>query len=220
MTDEELKNALIETQDFILRQLPSSDSYHEFPRRVRRTVRKLIRKEMHPIWFEIQRVAAIIFIMLGITSVVILGFNEEARAGVLGWIRERVSSNTIQYENQSHGDKDIFEYSLKGILSDEYHIVQREEKGEKVSERYFNDVGEMVLFVVMSPDYDGSFQIFSTEENMDSPIYIEELSADLYISKIPNEANIITWQSNDGTRFIIQGIIEQEELIRIAKEIE
>ena len=94
----------------------------------------------------------------------------------------------------------------------------RVDENKKI-EIYVNDIGERLSLTVISPKYEGTVHIFSDEDSVSDPIYIDDLQADVYISTESGEANVITWQNKTGIRFIIQGFLNKEQLVNLATQL-
>ena len=220
MNEETLKEALLEAQEYLTSQFPTpTEEDHKFSLRFRLKMKRLIEKDKSPVRYYIRRTAAIVFLVLGISGFLVLGLNEEVRAEVWGWILERIGDNAFRYQNHMSEEIDVSQYTLEGNVPNEYQLFDRYENAEMLTEIYVDDAGHMLTFSVMSPGYDTSIYVFSDEDKVEEPVSIGELAADLYLSKDPGEASMITWQAGNGVRFMIQGVFSEEQLIRLAEKI-
>lgn len=222
MIDEKtLRNALLEMQEYQVSLYPApTEEDSRLPLGFRIKMNRLIERHDHPAWFQIKEVAVIVILLMGISAGLMLGFNEKVRAEVSGWIMERFSDNEFRYQNHEHGEDIIFsDYSLDEITPPGYKMQKQYGDENKRTEIYVNDIGEMLSFIVISPKYEGTVHIFSDEDSVSDPIYIDNLKADVYISTESGEANVITWQNKTGIRFIIQGFLNKEQLIDLATQL-
>jgi hypothetical protein len=218
--EERLRNALLEMQEYQVSLYPTpTEKDSEIPLGFRIKMNRLIERHDHPVWYQIKEVAVIVILLMGISAGLILGFNEKVRAEVFGWIMERFSDNEFQYQNHAHGgDISISDYSLVGNTPSGYKLLKQHGDENKRTEIFVNESGERLSFVVISPKYDGTVHVFSDEDRVGDPVYIDDLRADVYISTESGEANIITWQHENGIRFIIQGFLDKEQLIDLAAQ--
>ena len=220
MTDEQLKSALVEVRDYMLRQFPAEDADHEFSTRFHKKMKQLIEMERHPVLFYVRRVAAAILVVLGISGGLVLGFSEEARAEVIRWFAERFMDNEYRYQNNMGAGENVSAYTLEGIVLEEYQLVDRHEDENTVNEAYMSEKGELLIFTAMNSTHKEELYLLF-DENMESQtVYVNGNKADLYLSEKSDESNIIVWQSANGTLLCIQGFLDEEQLIEMAEKIE
>lgn len=223
MIDEErLRNALLEMQEYQVSLYPApTKEDSRLPLGFRIKMDRLIERHDHPVWYKIKEVAVMVILLIGVSAGLVLGFNEKVRAEVWGWIMDRFSDNEFQYQNHERGEEiDFSDYTLDGITPPGYNMQKHRVDENKKIEIYVNDIGERLSLTVISPKYEGTVHIFSDEDSVSDPIYIDDLQADVYISTESGEANVITWQNKTGIRFIIQGFLNKEQLIDLANKME
>lgn len=220
MTDEQLRSALIEVRDHMLIQFPVAEGNCEFSPKFHRKMKQLIEMEKHPILFYARRVVAVILVTLGISGGLVLGFSEGARAEVIRWFAERLFHSVYRYQNNTGGNEDISEYTLEGIIPEEYQLVDRDVDEDLINEAYVNEKGELLIFTAMSSTREYEYYLVF-DENMESkPVYIKGIMADLYLSDKPDESNAIVWQNANGILLSIKGFLDENQLIEMAEKIE
>ena len=219
MTDEEIKEILIGTQDYMLSRLPKTEDNHEYSPKFRRNMKKLIERDKHQARYYAIRIAAVVFLMLGLAGGLILGFNEEARAQVMRWIAERFADNGYRYHKEKGQNVGIIDYSLDGLLTDEYQLFKRTEKDNQVNEIYTDSRNTFLVFSVCNAEYEGELVITSSQNILKEEAYIGKEKANLYLSENSDEPNVIVWQGADGKLFTIQGYLTRDELIDLAEKV-
>ncbi len=213
-----LRGALVEMQEYEVSQFPTpSEEDLKLPILFRIRMNNLMDKHDHPVLHEVKKVTAIIILFLGIMGSLVLGINEKARANVWNWIMERVGNNEFQYHSLSNIESDVSEFTLDGNIPEGYRFIKRYGSDDKITEIYSDNEGNLLTFMVLSASYDGNIYIVSDENTMKDPVYIESMSAELYLSQNQGEASTITWQNSKGIRFIIQGVLDEKQLIELAK---
>ncbi|MBO7339564.1 MAG: DUF4367 domain-containing protein [Lachnospiraceae bacterium] len=220
MTDIQLRDALAEVQKHILSQLPTEYLEHEFSPRFHRKLKRLVELEKHPILFYVRKAVAFFFITLGITGGFIVGFDEEVRADIVRWIVVRFSDNEYRYQKDEAINVDITRYSVEGIVSGEYHLIDRFEGEDTVNEAFADEKGNLLIFTAMSSTHEEDFYILFAQRVDSETVYVKGNKAELYLSKDPNESNMIVWQGTSGVLFGIQGFFDKDQLIEMAEKVE
>ena len=221
MIDEEkFLRDLNEAQEYLVGQYPDTIADEKLPLKFQRKMNKIIERHDHKVLYFVKKVVAIAFLLLGISGGIVMGFNEKVRADVLGWIRERFSSNVFSYYNQSKRKVDISRFSVKEYVPEDYEFKGKSEREGRFSETYSNDEGYMIVFSVISPDYDGDIYVYSDEKSDENLIHIEQFSADLYISDDEQDANTIVWKNDQGVCFIISAHLNSQQLVELAEKID
>ena len=159
-------------------------------------------------------------ILIVVFAGIIFGASENARAGILGWIRERIADNRFHYQNNPTDAIDISLYTLEGKVPEGYLLVRKEGDEFFRIEYYKHETKGFIHLSIFSPAYDGDLYIGSDEDKVDDPVFVDKIKADLYISKEPGENNVITWQNKNGVRFLILAPVDGDLLIELAERIE
>lgn len=225
MTDEQIKEVLIGTQKYMLDQLPISGDEHNFSRQFRIKIEKLFKKAKHPILYGVIKAVGGFFLGMIVLSSAILCINAEARAQVVNWFMERVSNNEFRYHNGSNysydnSDMGDFEkYTFVEIVPSEYHLLTRNQVDYRFDEIFTDEMGNLLYVTVMKAGYSAELHILSDENAPNGMVDLGNYKADMYLSNEPENPSAITWQNEAGTLFSIQGVLDKETLISLAKQI-
>ena len=222
MTDKQMKSALIEAQDYMLSQLPTTEWHYEFSPKFHKKMKELIKMEKHPVLYHVRLAAAALFVVFGISGGLVLGFRQEARAGAIRWFAEHLTDNVYRYQSSNNMGTgvDVSQYTLEGKNIDGYQLIDRMEDESQVNEVYIDENGALLFFSAMNPTCEEELYI-STDKNMRSEtVYLRGTKADLYITDNPEDSSAIIWQGTNGVLFSIKGIMEKEQLIKLAEKIE
>ena len=220
MTEEQIREVLTATQDYMLSRLPKAEWNYQFSPRFRRNMKKLIKRDKHRFLYSALRMTAIIAISLFICGGMVLGFNKEARANVRGWFFELFLSNEYRYQKEGSVTIDITKYSLEDYAPEGFTLIDRKETADKVNEVYVNENGALLFFTVLSSGDGVDFYVISDENKPNDLAYIGKTKADLFISANQEEPNAIVWQGKGGVLLCIQGVLDKKQLIDLAKKIE
>ena len=220
MTDEELRSVALELRDYMLRQFPTEDADYEFSPRILKKKKRLIELEKHAARYYFRRFAAIFFVTLLISGGIVFGFNKEVRADAIKWFRDHFTENGYKYQKDIETPIVISQYSLKDIIPEGYQCVDRIEENDILNELYIGENGEMLVFTVMSSSKKEEINVSSDQKGNREILEVNGVKADLYLSENDNESNIIVWEGKNGALFSIQGILNKDQLLKIADKIE
>jgi hypothetical protein len=218
MMDElKLTKALKEADLLLLQQTPTRAQYeHEFSNRFHRKIRRLIRRETNLALYRVSKAAATILLLLTVAGGILLGTNEKVRADFVQWIMRIYSERLFGYYSSSNQEIDISQYTMENIVPKEYELVDRIMNDGSLTEIYMNLAGEILSFTAVVPDGASDFYIACDENGADAPIMINELNAEVYISKKDGESNAIVWTNEDGVLMSINGYFDEQKLISFA----
>lgn len=219
MTDKQLRDALIEAQDYMLSQFPKKEWHFDFSPRFQRKMKKLIEMNEHPAWFYLRQAAAVLITVLGISGMLLFGFNETVRANVIRWITEQLAANEYKYQNESGSKSDVFMYTLADEVPEGYRLLKRSEDENRVSEVYRDANGKQLVFFVMSSTKEKEFYLMFDNDLESEAVNVNGVVADLYLSENHDENNIIVWKGTNDILFSISGFMNKEELIELAERI-
>jgi len=220
VTDKQLRDALIEAQDYMLSQFPKIEWHYDFSPKFHKKMKELIEMNRHPIWFRLRRVVAVLFAVLGISWALLFGFNERVRADVIRWLTEQLTANEYKYQNESGSNFDISMYTIVDEVPEGYQLLKRSEDENHVSEVFRDANGKQLIFYVMSSTKENEFYLMFDKNLKSEQININGVIADLYLSENYDDNNIIVWQGTNDVLFSIAGFMNREELIELAEKIE
>ena len=229
LTDAILKEATAEAERFRLSLVPEDGEPHVFSKRFERKMQKLIRRVNHPIRYQVMRTAAAVALVIVTLFGAVMAVSPEARAAVIGWIKETFGVY-VQYSNDDvYGNKgadsnnDIpkvtkAEYHL-AVIPEGYREIEVVDKIDGKMYVYANDLGEILRFVY-TYGIENSGLFVKTEDYVYHIGFVNELPADIYIPQIANETSVIIWQDpHTSVLFGIFAMADQIELIEMAETV-
>lgn len=214
--DQIIRDVLLGAQKYMLKQLPKEEWNYEFSPRFQKRMKKLFKKCKHPIQYFLLKSVAV-FLGVVLLGGLILGFNEDARAQVMTWIREHISNNEYRYINKNVHNEEDKDYSLEGVIPREYSLRMSNHENDRIMEIYEDESGNLLYLMVMKSGYTNEYHVLSDEDKPNDSVYIGNYYAELYISDRSDEPSVIVWQDEDGSLISIQGVVEKELLIQLAE---
>lgn len=230
LTDAILREAAAEAERFRLSSVPEDGEPHLFSKRFERKMQKLIRRANHPIRYQVMRIAAAVVLVIATLFGAVMAVSPEARAAVVGWIKEtfgvyaqysndHVQGNDDTTSNNNNPKTTRAEYHL-AVVPEGYRELTVVDKIDGKAYVYTNDAGEILQFVY-TYGVENSSLFAKTEEYMPYSGFVNEWSADIYIADNETETSGIVWQDvSEDVLFQISAIADKEELIEIAKTVE
>ena len=216
ISEEALRQAAAEASDCLVRSLDEAGiPAHNFSARFERKMRRLIRRARHPTAYRALIRVACVFLAFILGSGVFLAVNPEARAAFFGWVRTQYE-RVFVYDVANTGEQtELPEYAL-GWLPEGYEEVERYSDPKSTRIVYANIIGNKIDFI-----YSKTAEIhLIPDSNNISSITINDQSAEIYNSQLPNGNNNLIWSSKDGTMlFELIGTCNETTLINMAKNI-
>lgn len=216
ISEEALRKAAAEANDCLMRSLDEANiPVHHFSARFERKMRRLIRRARHPTAYRALIRVACVFLAFILGSGVFLAVNPEARAAFFGWVRTQYERLFV-YDVANIGEQtELPEYTL-GWLPEGYEEVERYSDPKSTRIVYANIIGNKIDFI-----YSKTAEIhLIPDSNNISSITINDQSAEIYNSQLPNGNNNLIWSSKDGTMlFELIGTCNETTLINMAKNI-
>ena len=191
MTDEQLRSALIEAQDYMLNQFPTQEWHYEFSARFHRKMKMLIEREKHPIWHYVRRVVAIVAVLVGITGALLFGINGKVRAEVIRWIMEFFAENEYRYQKDSEIDIDVTQCTLEENIIEGYHLIIRKEDKDSICEVYRNEGGKQLAFYAISSTKEKDFYLMFDKRTQRDDVYVNGIRADVYLPESADDNCVI-----------------------------
>lgn len=192
------------------RQHTFSDSFHK-------RLKKIRRRADHPRWYSIRQYAASFALMTLLGGTVWLTVDVDARATFLGWVRETYKTYFVCHADQNSA-ADLGCYRLGWLpvgytefftedSQNEVFMVYSNQDGQKLKFRYTSNISESDWFIDISQ--------METKQ-----VLVNGKQADLLVSTDVKTASAILWFSEDGTAFYLSGYLSEDELIRVAENIQ
>ena len=222
ITDEMMAEAAEEMNEAMLRSLPDPDDcHHEFSRKFKRKMKRVIYRADHPVQFRIMQRVATIFLVICIGFATILTFSPTVRATVLGWIREQYESFVAYYfEDGTPPSNGTTEYYISKLSSDfsELSATYDEETGVFVG-IYSDSIGNNLYFTYSTIPENADFFIKRDDYEIEQ-VLVSGNPADFYLSIDGTESNGIIWcDDNEKVTFFISAMMGKDELLDFAESV-
>lgn len=229
LTDAILKEAAAEAERFRLSIVPEDGEPHVFSKRFERKMQKLIRRANHPIRYQVMRIAAAVVLVIATLFGAVMAISPEARAAVVGWIKETFGVYAQYSNEQTYGsDETDSGNNTPKATKDEYHlaVVPEGYRELKVVDKidgkaylYVNDLGKVLQFTYSCGAKIDSLFI-KTEHYEQYSAFVDETPADIYIAIKENETSIIVWRDpNADVLLHVFAMADMVELIEIAETV-
>ncbi len=220
ISDEELRIAARECENFILDNLPEPESCEaesspEFERRMK----KLILRSDHPFHYWLQKSAAC-FLLVLLLGGGVLTFSTEARAAFFGWVRE-VYETYFEYhyvgEDQTAPEGIVYRPTW---VPEGYEIVS-ETHGFSMSRIvYQNEEEKMIKFSYFANSEEADYRVRVDDATVQR-VVVGNHPADLYIEHNEELSNVLVWADEEkGAIFDILATLSGDEMIKIAESVE
>lgn len=229
LTDAILREAAAEAERFRLSIVPEDGEPHVFSKRFERKMQKLIRRANHPIRYQVMRIAAAVVLVIATLFGAVMAVSPEARAAVIGWIKEtfgvyaqysndHVQGNDDTTSNNNNPKTTRAEYHL-AVVPEGYREINVIDKIDGQMYVYTNEFGEIIQFVYTYGAEKSSLFV-EMEAYTQHSSFVNEWSADIYIAKKETETNVIIWQDTQtGVLFQISAMADQAQLMKIAETV-
>ena len=212
-------SALEEIDNAILAALPDpGDCSFHFSNRFEQRMRSVIRRGNHPTMYKtLQRVACVLLALLMLFSSVMI-FNTDARASVIGWIKEQYESFYHYFFPAETTATEQVQYTL-GWVPDGYTLINTQTTELRITQIYFGPSNQMIQFTYQQGT-NASYAFFDAEAFTQHSVIVGSLNAEIYISTTQESTNSIVWSDpSRGVLFSISAPLTETELIKIAENI-
>lgn len=191
---------------------------HVFSEKFERKIRKLTKRANHPVLYHaVKRVASIVLAII-LTGSVWLAVDVEARAAFVGWVKEAYESMFAYHFEGKKQSSELSQYRL-GYVPEGYNVFYENSETESVFITYKNEANELLKFRYTSNPDETDWMIVSTDLTK-TPVVVNGFHGELLISHNPETAGGIFWTDNDNTAFYISAFFSNEELIKLAENVE
>ena len=220
ISDEMLRNAAEEYEEALLSSLPEDGGNdHSFSPGFERKMRRLCHRVKYASVYSALKRAACAAAALVLTAGMLLVCNTEARAAMLGWIREECKSY-FAYTFAAAGEE---------AVTRSYDFAQVPE-GYTVLDRLDTDVGTSILYVhengaMMELSYefgtdDYTFFIIPSDHDVYITESIDGIMMEFYLSDDPEYNSMVLWTNGDDVMFSISAKCDKDTLIGLAKSVQ
>ena len=222
ITDEMLRIAAAKSCEMYVEWCIDScdnDMQHIFSLQFERKIKKLKRKADHPLFYHAMHRVASILLALLIGASAWLVVDTEARAAVLGWIKD-IYENFIIYQFDEKAEESVPANDYRPAwIPDGYTEFFVDMSTENKSVIYANETGEMLKFsYVHNPSE--TFWAIDLSHLEKSTTKVGEFPADLFISSSSDVASCILWSLPNNTQFFVSAFLDEDNLVRVAESVQ
>lgn len=219
ITEEMLAAAAEEVSLCMIQGLPSHP--HTFSEAFEKKMRKLLRRTLHPVRYQILRYTAAVLVAIFTIFSVPIAVSPEVRAAVVGWVKSAFHE-FFEYSSESPSPTNPnteYDYFLSEAYGDYTLLTTIDAEGGK-SYIYTNSNNQILQLSYMHNTEANN--LFIKTENYDlHQGKVGHFHSDIYIARNPNESNAIVWEdTTENLLFYIFAYADIEELQEIAKNVE
>ncbi len=181
--------------------------------------RKWAERHRKPLWKRCVQSVAVFLLVCALTLGTIMVASPTVRAAVVEWIIEWYDTHII-YRFSGKPDAEIVpEYEITGLPSGYVVPGEVQELIDGRAVTYRNGVGDTIYFEYVHVE-SGSALMIKTEGIELTEVKVKGHAGYLYLSKDLEESNAITWYNEqEKIQFMIDGFVEQEDLLRMADSV-
>lgn len=194
------------------------ENQYSFPPKFERKIQRLKRRADHPVFYKtMHRVASIALAILIISGTWVTA-NAEARAAVIGWVKEIYTTYIVYiFGGESQNTTTQTDYR-PAWLPDGYTESYCDRSEDTIFVAYTNETGQMMNFsYIHGPDE--TKWLVDRNNMVTTQVRVNDNAADLFISTDSDYANAIMWSDAEDTAFYLSGFVDEAALIRIAESV-
>lgn len=221
ITDDMLREAAHKASeaytDYYERDYCPKNQY-SFPPKFERKIERLKRRANHPVFYKtMHRVASIALVILIISGTWVTA-NAEARAAVIGWVKEIYTTYIVYiFGGETQNTPTHTDYR-PAWLPDGYTESYCDISEDTTFVAYTNKTGLMMNFsYIHAPDE--TKWLVDRSNMVTTQVQVNDNVAELFISTDSNYANAIIWSDAEDTVFYLSAFVDETELIRIAESV-
>lgn len=221
ISDERLREAARKVEESMLASLPDPEECKvPPPPEVERKIKKRTHRASHPIRHRVIKAVACFFlvVLVGVGSV--LALSADARAAFVTWVKEVYETQFIYrfFQTSEETSNDTL-YRPTWIPSD-YQISSESESNSRTTIIYKDNSGNLAVFTYFLGTASPVFQIEQDSIETYSQVYVNGMSAELYLDKDEGEPNVLIWlDESKGVVFRISAPFGQNDLIKMAESV-
>lgn len=225
MIDEvRLQEAAKEAARVMLKALPENDDIQYTPSSgFTRKMMKIIRREKHPVRYYSMRSVAIVLAVALLGGIFLCGFSLDARAAVLGWLKELLHETYFEYDFEGENTVDVtgVRYETSWV-PDGFMLIQHEVIDGLEMFLYVDEKGFNAEFSYMFATIEGDQKVLmdGNQPYYDySVVEIMGYKADCYMSNNDEHSSGLIWSDENDTFFSVSAVLPKDELIKWAESI-
>lgn len=180
---------------------------------------KWVKHHRKPLWKRCIQSAAIFLLVFSLILGTIMVASPTVRATVIEWIIEWYDTHVIYRFSGKPVAEMVPEYEITELPSGYAAPGEAQEMIDGRAVTYVNGVGETIYFEFVHVE-NGSALMIKTEGVESTEVKVNGHVGYLYLSKDLGESNAIIWyDEQEKIQFMIDGFVEQEDLLRIANSV-
>ena len=220
MTDEMLRAAAAEANQAILDSLPlPKDCVHQFSPQFQRKMKRIIRRERHPVAYKFFQAAACFLAAVILTGTTWLTVDVEAREIFVAWVRQQYE-NIVEYRFAGTApDEEMLTSFAPTWLPDGYEETEAQSAGG-TSIRIYSNSGGQVIHFMYSAGADATSLFLLSDQITTEEVVVGAQKADFYKDADPQKANALVWQSEFGDiLYCITATLPKSDMVKIAESV-
>lgn len=220
ITDEMLRAAAAEANQAILDSLPlSKDCVHQFSPQFERKMKRIIRRERHPVAYKFFQAAACFLVAVILTGTTWLTVDVEAREIFVAWVRQQYE-NIVEYRFEGTApDEEVLTSFAPTWLPDGYEETEVQSAGGTSIRSYSNSSGQVIRFMY-SAGADATSLFLLSDQMTTEEVVVGTQKADFYKDADPQNANALVWQSESGDiLYCITAPLPKSDMVKIAESV-
>lgn len=221
ITEEMLRVAAAEANQAILDSLPlPQECVHRFSPQFERKMKRIIRRERHPVAYKFFQAAACFLMTVILTGTTWLSVDAEAREIFFAWVRQQYE-NLVEYRFEgSVPDEEILTSFAPTWLPDGYEENEVQSAGGTCIRTYSNSSGQVIHFMY-SAGADATSLFLVSDQVTAEEVVVGAQKADFYKDADPQNANALVWQSESGDiLYCITAALPKSDIVKIAESVE
>ena len=221
ISDERLREAARKVEESMLASLPEPEECEAtFSPEFERKMERLLHRADHPIRKRIMKAVACFLLAVLVGGGSVLTFSLEARATFVTWVKEVYETHFVYRLFQSDQESSSNSVYRPTWVPLDFEMISETILDSASTIVYKNDANEIVVFTCFQDAGSATFQIEGDHIESCSQVFINGISADMYLDSEEGESNVIIWaDEGEGTMFRISAPFGENELVRMAESI-
>lgn len=221
ISDERLREAARKVEESMLASLPEPEECEAtFSPEFERKMERLLHRADHPIRKRIMKAVACFLLAVLVGGGSVLTFSLEARATFVTWMKEVYETHFVYRLFRSDQESSSNSVYRPTWVPLDFEMISETILDSASTIVYKNDANEIVVFTCFQDTGSATFQIEGDHIESCSQVFINGISADMYLDSEEGESNVIIWaDEGEGTMFRISAPFGENELVRMAESI-
>ena len=220
ITDDMLRVAAAEANQAILDSLPlPKDCIHQFSPQFERKMKRIIRRERHPVAYKFFQAAACFLVAVILTGTTWFTVDVEAREIFVAWVRQQYE-NLVEYRFEGVApDEEMLTSFAPTWLPDGYEETKVQSAGGTSIRSYSNSSGQVIRFIY-SAGADATSLFLLSDQMTTEEVVVGTQKADFYKDADPQNANALVWKSESGDiLYCITAPLPKSDMVKIAESV-